>query len=252
MIRSSMPSPLTSPAPLTELPDGRKPRRPGWSGRPRSRGRWSPESLDRCRTPRSWRRHRHGRSGRHDGADDQIVDAVAIDVARPAHRAAGIGHRAAAPWMIRSASRSRGRWSPESLDRCRTPHSWRRQGRPFGSARGADDQIVDAVAIDVARPAHRAAGTVTSRGALDDQVGVAREVDGRGKALIGAEHHVAGAGIGTAVRVGTRGADDQIVDAIAIDVARPAHREAGVVIRRGALDDQVGARVARSMVAGKP
>ena len=60
---------------------------------------------------------------------------------------------------------------------------------------------------------------VAGRSTLDNDVRAVREVDGRGQAAIAAEHHIAGAGIVTAVRVGTAGADEQIVDAIAIDVA---------------------------------
>ena len=184
MIRSSMPSPLTSPAPLTELPERSSAAAP-WMIRSAvgSRGRWSPGSPDRCRTPRSWRRHSHGRSGRHRSADDQIVDAVAVDVARPAHRDAGWSS-AAAPSMIRSASSAEVEGRRKALIACRTPRSSRRHS--------------------------------------------------------------------TAVRVGTVGPDDQIVDAVAVDVARPA-TEPPLVIRRGALDGQRRpSSVARSRVAGKP
>ena len=173
-------------------------------------------------------------------ADDQIVDAIAIDVTRAAHRPAGnVQSRGALDGQIGVSGEVDGHrkaliGAEHHVAGAGTVAAVR------GGVRHADDQIIDAIAVDVARAADRAAGFVKSRGALDGQVGVAREVDGRRKALIAAEHHVAGAGKVTAIRVGSSGADDHIVDAIAVDVARATDREAGKVNRSGALDSQLG------------
>ena len=102
-------------------------------------------------------------------------------------------------------------------------------------------------------PLDREAGNVVSRGALDDRsASIAARSMLAGKPGSRAEHHIAGAGIVTAVRVGTRGADDQVVDAVAVDVAGRATETAGAVVRRGALDGQRRRRLARSRLAAKP
>jgi hypothetical protein len=89
---------------------------------------------------------------------------------------------------------------------------------------GADQHVLDAVAVEVPG-ADREAEAVPAIGAADLEAGrtgqaaggdVAGEVaDDRG---VLAEQHIDGAGA-AAVRVGARGADDDVIDAVVIDVA---------------------------------
>ena len=97
--------------------------------------------------------------------------------------------------------------------------------------------------------------------AMDDEAAVAArergEVDLRRKAAGVAEHHVAVAGIvacvAGAVAVGCP--DDEVVEAVAVDVARRGDRNAGVVARILAMDHEAavaGGDAARSISAAKP
>ena len=110
--------------------------------------------------------------------------------------------------------------------------------------RGADDQVGEAVAVDVAGRGDREAAVVTGRHAAElEAVGAVEggEVEVGGEARGLAEHHVARPGIGS-VRIGTAGADDQVVEAVAIDVAGRGDREAALVIGRHAAElEAVGA-----------
>ena len=94
MIRSSMPSPLTSPAPATETAAvviRRRSRRGGSRCCRRARrDRGSPRSPRRSRTPRSSRRRCTCRRDRRRRPDDQVIDAVAVDVPRARDREAAV------------------------------------------------------------------------------------------------------------------------------------------------------------------
>ena len=62
---------------------------------------------------------------------------------------------------------------------------------------GPNQQIVEAVPVHVPRTAHRAAGPVIERRAVKAEAVVAvqgAELEAGGKALVRAEHHIAGAG----------------------------------------------------------
>ena len=59
-----------------------------------------------------------------------------------------------------------------------------------------------------------------------------------------AEHHIARAGI-DAVRIGSPGADDQVGEAVAVDVAGRGHRDAALVARRRAAELEAGRAVER-------
>ena len=189
-----MPSPLTSPAPLdraARLSRRRRCRRgrsPRCRRRPRrgtgcaARRRRESRSCDR--TPRSSRRHRSCRWGRHRRADDEVVDAVAVDVAGAAHRAARV-----------------------------------------------------VVGIDAFEDEARAAVAARRR----EQ---AAQLEGGRKSARAAEHHVALAGSSLAVGVGTIRADDQVVDAVTVDVAGAAHRTARAIVGIDAFEDEALAAIA--------
>ena len=104
------------------------------------------------------------------GADDQVGEAVAVDVAGRGDRdAAVVACRHAAELEAVGCRRGwRGRDWRRSPPPCRTPHSSRRNVLPCGSAPyGADDQVGEAVAVDVAGRGDRAAAEVVGRHAAE-------------------------------------------------------------------------------------
>jgi len=97
---------------------------------------------------------------------------------------------------------------------------------------GADDDIVDAISIDVACSADGDARVVAhiDAGKYEATTAVAtarrvqtRERHERRKRLRRPEHNVAFAGIRMRHRIGGHSADDEIVDAVSVDVAGFAH-----------------------------
>ena len=87
---------------------------------------------------------------------------------------------------------------------------------------GADDQVGEAVAVDVAGRRDRNAALVDGRHAAELETIRAiesREVEIGAEARGLAEHHVARSGH-AAVWIGPFGADDQVGEAVAVDVAR--------------------------------
>ena len=107
-------------------------------------------------------------------------------------------------------------------------------------AQSADDQVVHAIAVDIAGGADREAGKITRRLAVEHKaVAAIKAGQWQRRAEPGgfAEHHVAASGI-TAVCIGNKSADDQVVDAIAVDVAGGADRGARIIIRRLAVEHE--------------
>src|SRR6185369_13135249 len=114
-----------------------------------------------------------------------------------------------------------------------------------------DDQVGEAVAVDVTSRRNTVAGSVTGRIALDDEAldgGEARadvgKIDHRAAGAVHrpeprrlAEHHIGLAGLDAAV-VARRRADDQVGEAITIHVARRRGAPAGIVAYAIALDDE--------------
>ena len=107
----------------------------------------------------------------------------------------------------------------------------------------ADQQVVETVAVDVATPSHRAARCVPRPDTVEHEAAGSRrdrdQVDAGTKAEFPAEYHEGLAGIGAAgVRGGADCADHQVVDAVAVDVARRGHRPARVVVGVLAMDHE--------------
>ena len=127
---------------------------------------------------------------------------------------------------------------------------------------GPDDQVVEAVAVDVAGRGHREAAR--SRRPSSPWMtkppragGDGGEVDRGAEAAGLAEHHIAVAGTSRAVAgaVGAMRPDDQVVEAVAVDVAGRGDRASRNVVRLLALDDEAAvpaATSARSIAAPKP
>ena len=171
------------------------------------------------------------------GPDDQVVDAVAVDVARARDRDAAVVVRVdpveAEAVRCRRARRDRG--SPRSRRPCRRRRSSRRRStrRPDRRA-GPDDQVVDAVAVDVARARDRGAAVVVRVDPVEAEAVRCRRAPrdrGSPRSRRRCRRRRSSRRRRTAVRIGVRRPDDQVVDAVAVDVARARDREAAVVVR---------------------
>ena len=123
---------------------------------------------------------------------------------------------------VRAVERRRDRSSPRSPTPCRTPRSSRRHSCSLRvAAIGADDQVVEAVAVDVARRGDGKPAPVKGIDAVEAEAVRAverREVEARRKPRRLAEHDVALAGIGVRAWVAAKGADDDVGEAVAVDV----------------------------------
>ena len=242
MIRSSMPSPLTSPAPATEQPLRSYVVDPveaeAVACRRARRDRGSPRSRRRSRTPRSSRRRRPA-AGIGAGAPtirssmpspltspapatekplwSYVVDPVEAEAVAAvergeieARREAGGGaeHHIALAGVVPAAGIGAGapmiRSSMPSPLTSPAPATERRCGHTSSI------------------PSRRKPLRAVERG----------EIEARREAGGGAEHHVALAGIVPAAGIGARRPDDQVIDAVAVDVPRARDRAAAVVIRR--------------------
>src|SRR5262245_35619501 len=120
---------------------------------------------------------------------------------------------------------------------------------------GTDDQVSKPIAVDIARRGDRAAAKVVRRHTAELEAVAAIEggkVDIRGKAGRLAEHDIARAGIAT-IWVGACGPDNQIVEAVAVDVTSRRDRPAAIVVRRQAEERESVAAVKAGKVdvAGK-
>ena len=189
------------------------------------------------------------------GADDQVGEAVAVDVARRGDRAAAaVARRHAAELEAVAAVEAR-QVEVGGKARGLAEHHIARAGIAAVrvGAEGADDQVGEAVAVDVAGRGDREAAAVVRRHAAELEAVAAveaRQVEVGGKARGLAEHHIARAGIG-AVRVGAVGADDQVGEAVAVDVAGRGDRAAAAVVRRHAAElEAVAAVEARQVEVG--
>ena len=95
----------------------------------------------------------------------------------------------------------------------------------------SDDDIVKAVAVDVPGGAHGGAGFIVVRHAVEAEAGGAvegREIDGGRKTARLAEDHVTSASF----VVGAGRSDNDIVEAVAVDVPGGAHGGAGFIVFR--------------------
>ena len=142
----------------------------------------------------------------------EVAEAVAVEVAEAADRAAEVVADAVAVDRAQQAA------VPARVD----PGA---AGRPASAVveRGADDQVAETVAVDVAGGGHRAAEAGADRGA---QEGV--EADPAQPRI---DRRAAGELSGGVVAVG---ADHDLPDAVAVEVARGIHRAPGVVLGRAA------------------
>ena len=181
------------------------------------------------------------------GPDDDVVEAVAIDVPGGGHRSAGaivriraVDDEAANPRSNVHEINGRRKARPAAEHHIAVAGIGARARCRAGTVgkRCPDDDVVEAVAIDVPGGGHRKAGPIVRIHALDHEAANPRsnvhEINGRRKARLAAEHHIAVAGLQTRARcragtVGKYRPDDEVVEAVAIDVPGGGHRKAGQV-----------------------
>src|SRR4029453_19373166 len=115
--------------------------------------------------------------------------------------------------------------------------------------------------VEAAARGDRPAGLIARVLAMDDEAAVAGrdrgEVDRRRKGAGVAEHHVGVACIVACVAGATATScpDDEVIEAVAVDVAGRGDRKAGLVVHVLAMDDEAplpAATAARSIAAAKP
>ena len=175
-------------------------------------------------------------------ADDQVVDPVAVDVGRR-HRAAevlgvGVPLDLEPARAVQRAEVQRRRGAAALAE-----HDIDLAGVELTAGvgeLGRDDQVVHAVAVEVAGRAARAEVDLGRRAGKGEAVGgwERLQLDGRGGRAIGAEHHVGAAGAG----IRRRCADQQVVDVVAVEVAG-GHRPAARAAALGAEDEVAVARI---------
>ncbi len=122
----------------------------------------------------------------------------------------------------------------------------RRRAGTVGRAR-SNDNVVEAVAIDVPGRGNRLACPIERIHAVDHESADARfdvhQIDRRAEPAGLAKYHIASAGIvaGAGRRAGTVGpvsADDKVVEAITVDVSGGGDRRAGLVVRIRPMDHE--------------
>src|SRR5436309_2436021 len=99
---------------------------------------------------------------------------------------------------------------------------------PGVCARRPDEHVVEAVAVDVPRPAHANAGMRIEFEAAEGETAAAQGVERRRAAAQPGtpEDHVGLPAIASGARV--RRPDEHVVETVAVDVTRTAHAQAGI------------------------
>ena len=217
---SSKPSPLTSPAEDTDQPE------------------WSPASSRWMTKPPL------------PPAHNQVGEAVTVDVAGRGHRLAGYivrafatddeaavagGDRGQVDLRRKIAGVAKHHVAVACLVAC--------VAGAVGD-QSPDENVIEAVAVDVAGRGDRIAGRIARILAMDDEAAIAArdrgEVNLRREAGGLAEHHIAVARprAGVAGAVSARSPDDDIVEAVAVDIAGRGHRASRHIVRVLAMDDE--------------
>ena len=156
-------------------------------------------------------------------SDDQVIESIAIDVAGAGHGKAGVIESVLGDDLeAAGASSDVAEVHGGEAARLAEHHV----GRPVDVPRRPDDHVAEAIAVDVTRGGRGNAGFIVSALADDLEAAAAEsdvvEVHCRKAARL-AEHHVGRPGT-EATLIVAAGPDDQIVVAVAIDVARRGHR----------------------------
>src|SRR5262245_26754962 len=180
--------------------------------------------------------------------DDEVGEAVAVDVAGRGYRPAGLIGRVLAVDNEAAVAGDRGEVDLRRKARGLAEHNVAVPRKVAGVAgpvapRSPDDEVVEAVAVDVPGRRDRAAGLITSILAVDDETAVPGRDCGKldlRKPRGLAEHHVAvaGTGAGVAGAVAIICPNQEVIEAVPVDVAGRGHRPPGAVVRILAMDDE--------------
>ena len=117
--------------------------------------------------------------------------------------------------------------------------------------RGAENHVVDPVAVHISRRADLLAESVLDAEPEHDEPILradGSEIDARREAIVATEHHIHGAGPIHAVRVGEIRTEPDIGEAVAVDVAETGHRLSGEVGDLGPVDSETVRPVERSEI----
>ena len=166
------------------------------------------------------------------GSDEQIVEAVEIDVARGSN-----GHACAARRDVAGDGKAvgpveRGKQNIGRKARGHAEHHIGHAGTLGVGLWSPEYQVVEAVAVDVAGRGDGAANAVLHGHAADAKaVGSVERGEFRygGKARRFAEDYVTGAGTKNAIRARLVGADEHVGEAISVDVAGRGDGDSGAV-----------------------
>ena len=187
--------------------------------------------------------------------NDQVGQTVAVDVARARHAKAApvpsaltVDHEATCAGCHCAEVHSRSAGLPE--------HHIAAAGLAAGggvATERSDDQVRQAVAIDIAGARDTKAAVVKRGFAVDDEAAGAgcdrAEVHRQAAGL--AEHHIAAAGIDACGRVAMVRTDDQVSQAVAVHIAGTRHADAAFVSPALAVDDEAAcAGIDRAEVYG--
>ena len=106
---------------------------------------------------------------------------------------------------------------------------------------GADNEVINAIAIDISRAAHRTTGATPINAVEDKAIAAVKvgEIQVGVKALVAAKDHIAfPRGV-----VSIEGTDDEVIDAITIDIPYAVYRTTGAVKLINAVEDKAIATV---------
>src|SRR5262249_5635997 len=194
-------------------------------------------------------------------ANEQIVDAVAVDIAGAGYEVARVVKEidtleyepctsiATCGWIEtpQLEVRRKTRGAPKyHVALARVQAVWVRFGRP-------NHQIIDTIAVDIARAAYRGAREVPRVYAPENEAGAtvapeggieAAQLEHSWESDRPPEHNVGLTSAILVVRIGVARADDQVFDAVAIDDTCTAHRAPRLVIRIDTPEDEAGATIA--------
>ena len=175
--------------------------------------------------------------------DDDVVQAVTVDVAGRTDGDTGIGHRMGT-FDDHPCRAVQGREIQAGLEAAAVAeYQIGLAGFVAGTrigARRTNQEVVVAVTVDVAGRTDGKTGVIVHVRPLEDKPVTAvegRQVEGPRERIRTPEDHVSCAGIGVATGIGV-GTDDQVVQAVAVDIPGRTDRDTGLVVHGDTMDGE--------------
>ena len=97
----------------------------------------------------------------------------------------------------------------------------------------ADDEVVESITVDVSGPTYRTTREIICSHAIDRETITAikvSEVEGGGEAVLATEYHITSSGRSVSIGVGTVCADNEVINAITVDVPGSTYRKTRSVL----------------------